>query len=83
MREVKCRGKANIKVYARGIQGGALLEVYSVDENELKHCIISKVDELVECVQKLGKAELFQITIKYINGELITSTDFKNLESLS
>ena len=80
---MKCRGKADIKVYAFGIQGGAVLERYSVDKDELKHCIVSKVDELVECVQKLGKAELFQITIKYINGELITSTDFVNLNSLS
>jgi hypothetical protein len=52
------------------------LEKYSVDKGDLKHCIVSKVDELVECVQRLGKAELFQITVKYINGELITSTDF-------
>jgi len=52
------------------------LDKFSVDKNDLKHSIISKVDELVECVQRLGKAELFQITVKYINGELITSTDF-------
>ncbi|MHB1392511.1 MAG: hypothetical protein ACYCYE_05425 [Clostridia bacterium] len=58
------------------------MEKYSVDKNDLKHCIISKVDELVECVQKLGKAELFQITVKYINGELITSTDFVDFKTL-
>ncbi|HYE10645.1 MAG TPA: hypothetical protein VEF53_10750 [Patescibacteria group bacterium] len=52
------------------------MDKFSVDKNDLKHSIISKVDELVECVQRLGKAELFQITVKYINGELITSTDF-------
>ncbi len=57
------------------------MERYSVDKNDLKHCIISKVDEIVECVQKLGKAELFQITVKYINGELITSTDFVNFKT--
>ncbi len=57
-------------------QGGAVLDKFSVDKNDLKHSIVSKVDELVECVQRLGKAELFQITVKYINGELITSTDF-------
>lgn len=59
------------------------MENYSVDKNDLRHCIVSKVDELVECVQKLGKTELFQITIKYINGELITSTDFIDLKPLS
>lgn len=63
-------------------QGGAVLEKYSVDKSDLKHCIISKVDELVECVQMLGKAELFQITVKYINGELITSTDFMDFKTL-
>jgi hypothetical protein len=63
-------------------QGGPVLEKYSVDENDLKHCIVSKVDELVDCVQRLGKAELFQITVKYINGELITSTDFLDFNTL-
>ena len=58
------------------------MEKYSVDENDLKHCIVSKVDELVECVQRLGKAELFQITVKYNNGELITSTDFMNFKTI-
>lgn len=57
-------------------QGGAVLEKYSVDKDDLKYCILSKVDELVECVQRLGKEELFQITIKYDNGELTTITDF-------
>ena len=52
------------------------MEKYSVDKDDLKHCITAKVEEMVECVQKLGKTELFQITVKYINGELITSTDF-------
>jgi hypothetical protein len=58
------------------------LEKYSVDKDDLKHCIISKVDELVECVHRLCKTELFLITVKYINGELITSTDFADIESL-
>jgi hypothetical protein len=54
----------------------------SVDENDLKHCILSKVDELIECVERLGKTDLFQITVKYINGELIASTDFIDIKSL-
>jgi hypothetical protein len=58
------------------------LEKYSVDENDLRHCIISKVDEMVECVQKLGKTELFQITVKYNNGELTASTNFMNNKSI-
>lgn len=56
------------------------MKKHSVDKNDLKHCI-SKVDELVDCVQKLSKADLFQITVKYINGELITRTDFIDLDS--
>jgi hypothetical protein len=59
------------------------LEKYSVDKDDLKHCIVAKVEELVECVQRLGKTELFQITVKYINGELITSTDFLDLKNIS
>jgi hypothetical protein len=59
------------------------LEKYSVDKDDLKHCIVAKVEELVECVQRLGKTELFQITVKYINGELITSTDFLELKNMS
>ncbi len=57
------------------------MEKYSVDKNDLKHCILAKVEELVECVQRLGKTELFQITVKYINGELMTSTDFADLKT--
>ena len=57
------------------------MEKNPVDKNDLKHCIVSKVDELVDCVQRLGKTELFQITVKYINGELITSTDFLDFKT--
>ena len=57
------------------------MEKNPVDKNDLKHCILSKVDELVDCVQRLGKTELFQITVKYINGELITSTDFLDFKT--
>lgn len=59
------------------------MEKYSVDKEDLKHCIVAKVEELVECVQRLGKTELFQITVKYINGELITSTDFIDVKNMS
>ena len=58
------------------------MEKYSVDKNDLKHCIVSKVEELLECVQRLGKTELFQITVRYKNGELITSTDFSDLKTM-
>lgn len=59
------------------------MEKYSIDENNLKHCIVSKVEELVECVLRLGKTELFQITVKYNNGELITDTYFMNFKTIS
>lgn len=59
------------------------MEKYSVDKSDLKYCILDKVEELVECIQKLGKTELFQITVKYINGELITSTDFAETNNIS
>ncbi|MGE5632093.1 MAG: hypothetical protein ACM3TR_13490 [Caulobacteraceae bacterium] len=59
------------------------MERYLADKDDLKHCIISKVDELIECVQKLGKADVFQITVKYKNGEIVTSTDFPDIDSLN
>lgn len=57
------------------------MEKEAFDKGDLKYCIVSKVDELVECVQRLGKTDLFQITVKCINGELITSTDFLDIKT--
>ena len=47
-----------------------------LEDDELKKSVISKVSELIDCVQKLGKSDLFQITVKHVNGELITKTVF-------
>jgi len=77
---VKCRRES---VYSYRITRRTALEKYSIDENNLKHCIVSKVEELVECVLRLGKTELFQITVKYNNGELITDTYFMNFKTIS
>lgn len=59
------------------------MEKYLRDKDDLKHCIITRVEELIDCVQKLGKADLFQITVKYMNGELITTTDFPEVKSVN
>jgi len=55
-----------------------MLEKLVVEQENLKGSILSKVDELVDCIQLLGRADFFQITVKHINGELITKTDFIN-----
>lgn len=52
------------------------MEKYVLEDDELKKSVISKVSELIDCVQKLGKSDLFQITVKHVNGELITKTVF-------
>lgn len=52
------------------------MEKYVIDNDELKSSIVAKVSELIDCVQKLGRSDLFQITVKHINGELITRTVF-------
>ena len=59
------------------------MEQQVVEKEGLKGSIISKVDELVDCVQRLGKTDFFQITVKYVNGELITRTDFSDNNSIS
>lgn len=52
------------------------------DEN-LKHSILSRINELLDCVQTLGKTNFFEITVKHKNGELITETSFSesNIEN--
>lgn len=50
-----------------------------IQENEiLRNSILSKINELLDCVQTLGKSHFFEITIKHRNGELITETNFSD-----
>jgi len=53
-------------------------------ENEIfKYSIISKVNELLDCVHKLGKTDSFEIIVKQKNGELITETNFYEIKSIN
>lgn len=47
-----------------------------MEDDVLKNSILSKINELLDCVQTLGKTSFFEITIKHKNGELITETSF-------
>ncbi|MDF2889894.1 MAG: hypothetical protein K0R80_261 [Clostridia bacterium] len=46
------------------------------EDESLRNSILSKVNELLDCVQTLGKTNFFEITVKHKNGELITETSF-------
>lgn len=65
-----------VKYKCASVKGGTTVEKYVLEDDELKKSVISKVSELIDCVQKLGKSDLFQITVKHVNGELITKTVF-------
>jgi hypothetical protein len=48
----------------------------------IKKQIVSKVSELVDCVEKLEKLDYFEITVKHVNGELISKTEFSEKDKL-
>lgn len=53
-------------------------------ENEIfKYSIITRVNELLDCVNKLGKTNSFEIIVKHKNGELITETSFSETKSIT
>lgn len=53
-------------------------------ENEtFKYSIITRVNELLDCVNKLGKTNSFEIIVKHKNGELITETSFSETKSIT
>lgn len=47
-----------------------------IEDEILRNSILSKINELLDCVQTLGKTNFFEITVKHKNGELITETSF-------
>lgn len=50
--------------------------------NKLKERIIEKTGELVDCVQRIGKADYFEINIKHVNGEIISKTEFSEKDKV-
>jgi len=53
------------------------------EDEILRHSILSKINELLDCVQTLGNANFFEITVRHINGELITETNFSETSYIS
>lgn len=54
-----------------------------IENESLKYGILSKINELLDCVQTLGKTDFFEITVKHKNGELITETSFSENKDVS
>lgn len=52
------------------------LETTFWKDESLRNSILSKINELLDCVQTLGKTNCFEITVKHKNGELVTETNF-------
>ncbi|MGB7605670.1 MAG: hypothetical protein WBL93_09360 [Lutisporaceae bacterium] len=52
------------------------------DNDIFKYSIISRINELLDCVNKLGKTDSFEIIVKHKNGELITETSFSETKSI-
>lgn len=48
----------------------------------LKNKIAAKAIEMVECAEKIGKQDFFEINIKHINGELITKMEFSDKDKV-
>ena len=50
--------------------------------DKLKDLILKKALELVECAEKIGRQDFFEINIKHINGELITKLECTNKDKV-
>gem|GEM_PF-1238034 len=50
--------------------------------SRLKERIIDKVDEMVDCVEMVGKMEYFELHIKHVNGELICKTEYSDKDKV-
>lgn len=50
--------------------------------SKLKERIVEKAREMVDCIEKIGKTDYFEINIKHVNGEIISKTEFSNKEKI-
>lgn len=53
-----------------------------IEKKKLNEQINKKTDALVDAAEKIGSLDFFEIIIKHINGELITSLQAKYKEKL-
>lgn len=51
-------------------------------EDKLKSLVLKKTLELLECAEKLGRQDFFEISIKHINGELISKLECTNKDKV-
>ncbi len=51
-------------------------------KDKLKDLVLQKASELVECAEKIGRQDFFEISIKHINGELITKLECTNKDKV-
>ena len=52
-------------------------------DTTLKKQIMYKAAEMVDCIIKIGRQDYFEITIKHVNGELVTQLAFSNTDKVS
>ena len=50
--------------------------------NDLKEWIIDKVNEMVDCIEMVGKSDYFELHIKHVNGELICKTEYSDKDKI-
>ncbi|WP_186430904.1 hypothetical protein [Clostridium sp. BSD9I1] len=53
-----------------------------IEKQKLNEKIKKKADELVDAAEKIGSLNFFEISIKHVNGELITSLETKYKEKV-
>jgi hypothetical protein len=61
------------------IKGGRPL---AKNEKRLKERIVERAGELVDCVERIGKTDYFEINIRHVNGEIISKTEFSEKEKI-
>jgi hypothetical protein len=52
------------------------------DKKQLKRKIVERAGELVDCIEKIGKSDYFEINIRHVNGEIISKTEFSEKEKI-
>ena len=48
----------------------------------LRDKVISKVEEMIQCASNMGRTDCFEISIKHIDGELISRMNFGEQEKV-
>jgi len=54
-----------------------------MEDTTLKKQIMYKAAEMVDCIIKIGRQDYFEITIKHVNGELVTKLEFSDKDKVA